>query len=111
MKKLILAAALISALAACSAAPSAPNLADQGVPPRDPPFGKGLASNDAANQPSSAGAGYTSSQVIPPRDPPFGRGNSGNDTMHQPSGGLTAQNYGSSDQSIPPRDQPFGKGM
>jgi hypothetical protein len=106
VKKLVLAAALASALAGCAAAPSSSSHADRGEPPRDPPFGKGLASNDTLNEPSAAGAGYTSNQVIPPRDPPFGRG----DASYSSSGGTTGQSFGSSNQTIPPRDPPFGKG-
>jgi len=101
VKKFLLAAAFASVFAASA-------IAQNGLAPRDPPFGKGNLSNDTMHEPNSAGPAYNSDNSLSPRDPPFGKGNAGNDTMHEPS------SYGSSrttSQSIPPRDPPFGKGM
>jgi hypothetical protein len=47
---------------------------NNGLSPRDPPFGKGNAENDTMHQPNSARAAHTSSQSILPKDPPFGKG-------------------------------------
>jgi len=107
VKQFLAVAVLASTLAACAVAPSS-NMADRGNPPRDPPFGKGNASNDTLHQPSGGAlASNSSGQSIPPRDPPFGKGDQSNDTLHQPSGGTFTA---SPSDPIPPRDQPFGKG-
>ena len=111
MKKVVLIAALGAVLGGCSAAQNTPQ-ANSGLSPRDPPFGKGQASNDTMHLPSSAGTAYAAnSAVIPPRDPPYGKGQASNDTMHLPSGTGTSQSYSQSPDQIPPRDPPFGKGM
>ena len=113
LKKLVLIAALGAVLGGCSAAQNTPQ-ADSGLAPRDPPFGKGLASNDTMHLPSGSGTSQSygrSSYQIPPRDPPFGKGLASNDTMHLPSGDDASQSYSQSSDPIPPRDPPFGKGM
>jgi hypothetical protein len=104
VKKFLLAAAFTSVFSVGAIAQTS----NQGIPPRDPPFGKGNADNDTLHRPSSAGFAHTSYQSIPPRDPPFGKGNADNDTMHLPSSAATVH---TSHQGIPPRDPPFGKGM
>lgn len=106
VKKFLLAVAFTSVFAAGAMAQTS----SPGAPPRDPPFGKGNASNDTMHEPSATGSGpsYSSSdQSIPPRDPPFGKGNASNDTMHEPNSADTER----ASNQIPPRDPPFGKGM
>jgi hypothetical protein len=105
VKKFLLAIAFTSVFAAGAMAQSS----GQGVTPRDPPFGRGDASNDTMHEPNSAGSGhgYGSNQGLLPRDPPFGRGDASNDTMHEPSSADTAR---AANQN-PPRDPPYGKGM
>ncbi len=85
MKKFVLAIAFASALTAGAIAQTS------GLAPRDPPFGKGDASNDSMHEPNSAGSkyGYGSGNQIPPRDPPFGKGDADNDTSHLPSSATT----------------------
>jgi hypothetical protein len=104
VKKFVLAVAFASAFVAGAIAQTS------GLAPRDPPFGKGDASNDTMNEPSSAGSahGYRTSE-LPPRDPPFGKGNPGNDGMHEPNSAGSKYSYSPGNQ-IPPRDPPFGKG-
>lgn len=79
VKKFLLAVALTSTFASGAIAQSA-------IPPRDPPFGKGMG-NDTPQQSAGTSSHLPSSwsQNIPPRDPPFGKGNADNDTLHQPS--------------------------
>jgi hypothetical protein len=101
VKKFLLAAAFTSVFAAGA-------IAQNGLSPRDPPFGKGDASNDTMHEPNSAGPAYNSNNGLAPRDPPFGKGNAENDTMHQPN---SARATRASNQSILPKDPPFGKGM
>ena len=104
VKKFLLAAAFTSAFSVGAIA----QISNQSTPPRDPPFGKGNASNDTMHEPSAGASAHASDQSVPPRDPPFGRGNADNDTMHLPN---SAASRHTSDQSIPPRDPPFGKGI
>jgi hypothetical protein len=101
VKKFLLAAAFTSLFAAGA-------IAQNGLSPRDPPFGKGDLSNDTMHEPNSAGPAYNSNNGLSPRDPPFGKGNAENDTMHQPNSARAAH---TSSQSILPKDPPFGKGM
>jgi len=104
VKKFLLAAAFTSVFSVGAIAQTS----NQGIPPRDPPFGKGNADNDTAHLTNAGASVYTAHQSIPPRDPPFGKGDADNDTAHLTSAGASAH---TSDQIIPPRDPPFGKGM
>lgn len=81
VKQFLLAVALTAAFATGAIAQSS---STSNIPPRDPPFGKGMG-NDTANAGTSMRLPSSWSQNIPPRDPPFGKGNPGNDTMHEPS--------------------------
>jgi hypothetical protein len=101
VKKILLAAAFSAAFVTGAFAQTSSS-----VPPRDPPFGKGIPDNDSMHQPSAAAVAQTS-YPVPPRDPPFGKGNAGNDTLHEPSSAGSAHNVS---YPIPPRDPPFGKG-
>lgn len=101
MKKFLLVAAFTSVFAAGA-------IAQNGLSPRDPPFGKGDVSNDTMHEPNSAGPAYNSNNDLAPRDPPFGKGDAENDTMHLPSSARAAH---TSSQSILPKDPPYGKGM
>ena len=102
VKKILLAAVFTAAFGATAIAQTGSS-----IPPRDPPFGKGIPDNDSMHQPSATGAIAQTGSSIPPRDPPFGKGIPDNDSMHQPS---TGGSYGSAADEIPPRDPPFGKG-
>ena len=115
MKKFVLVAALGGALGcALGAGAIAQTLPrpNTDLAPRDPPFGKGNASNDTMHQPSGSltaqALGSSSHQMISPRDPPFGKGDASNDSMH-----LSASSpaHASTYRVIPPRDPPFGKAM
>jgi hypothetical protein len=104
VKKFVLAVAFASAFAAGAIAQTS------GLAPRDPPFGKGDASNDTMNEPNSTGTTHgASNQNLLPREPAFGKGNAGNDSMHEPNSAGSKYSYSSGNQ-IPPRDPPFGKG-
>lgn len=86
MTKLLLAVAFCAAVAASANAQTSSS-----IPPRDPPFGKGIPDNDSMHQPSSAGSGYrdNAADEIPPRDPPFGKGELRNAPVHLPSSAVT----------------------
>ena len=99
MTKLLLAVAFCAAFAASSNAQTSSS-----IPPRDPPFGKGIPDNDSLHQPSATGAIAQTAYPVPPRDPPFGKGGFDNNTEREPNRNSAA------DESIPPRDPPFGKG-
>jgi hypothetical protein len=101
VKRFLLAVALASVFAASA-------IAQNGLSPRDPPFGKGDPSNDTMHEPNSAGPAYNSNNGLSPRDPPFGKGDPNNDTMHQPSSARSAR---TSNQNVLPRDPSYGKGM
>jgi hypothetical protein len=105
VKKFILAVVFTSVLASVFASGA---IAQNGLSPRDPPFGKGDASNDTMHEPNSAGPAYNANNGLAPREPPFGKGNAENDTMHLPNSARAAR---TSNQNILPKDPPFGKGM
>jgi hypothetical protein len=102
VKKFLLAAVFNAAFATLAFAQT-----PSSVPPRDPPFGKGIPDNDSMYLPGARTAAAQASYPVPPRDPPFGKGNAGNDTLHEPSSAGSAHNVS---YPIPPRDPPFGKG-
>lgn len=104
VKKILLAVAFSAAFATSAFAQTSSS-----IPPRDPPFGKGIPDNDSMHQPSATGAIAQTGSSIPPRDPPFGKGTPDNDSMHQPSSAGSGYRDSAADE-IPPRDPPFGKG-
>jgi hypothetical protein len=64
MRTFVLALAFASVLSAGAIAQSA----DQSIPPRDPPFGKGNADNDTFHQPYSGNrnfVGYSDQNIAP----------------------------------------------
>jgi len=98
VKKLLLAATLNAAFATVALAQTSSS-----IPPRDPPFGKGIPDSDSSRQPGITAAASQNTYPVPSRDPPFGKGILDNNTEREPS------RFSSSEESIP-RDPPFGKG-
>src|ERR1700761_3423675 len=93
VKKILLAAAFSAAFVTGAFAQTSSS-----VPPRDPPFGKGIPDNDSMRQPSATAAVAQTSYPVPPRDPPFGKGNLDNNTEREPN------RNAATDDNIPPRD-------
>jgi hypothetical protein len=81
VKKILLTAAFSVVLAVGAVAQTS-----YPIPPRDPPFGKGIPDNNTEREPIRDSS---PDESIPPRDPPFGKGELHNEPAHLPSSALT----------------------